>query len=475
MPRTSARTHLLPLALAVTAACAPKGDASTGGESEGTSNGPAESTGEPTTGHLELDCERPVDWSVRFGGPTSDTLQGLAVDPVGNIYVGLDLHNLGEGAPVHFGDFKIVPGELSELVLVKLTTDGEVVWVRHFGGPGDQYLEKLSLCGDGIVIKGRAEPGSLDLGGGPLAEGEFLGSLDGMGKHRWSRSVPTGDPDAYVLVADMACDAAENLVMTGSHRGSVDLGGGPLIPADLFDGFVARFNSTGEHVWSRDFGDRESRGVGITYTPTGNIALVISFDGTLDLGGGPASAAQGDVLLSRLDADGNHVWSTALGPSGLAAAVAVDSKGQVAVGGIFPDTMKLGAETYMNAFPDADEAIYGTLYDGFLALTDPNGSLQWSLHLDSKFEDDVYWLAFDAHDVLMTSGIAEKMFMLRAFAGPKLIWSWCTPELFQVEAALSPDDTVIVAPSNVVGEIDLGAGLLPGYGQSDVVIAKVRR
>ena len=433
-------------------------------------------TGEPTSGDDEpikppLDCERPVEWSVRFGGPTFDTVQALAVDPAGNIYVGLDLRNLGDSAPVSFGMFEVVPGDLSNIVVAKLTTDGEVAWVRQFGGPGDQFLWTLQYCGDGVVLHAQGDPGTVDLGGGPIAERVFLAALDGAGKLRWSHPVPTEDTDAWLLVTDMACDSAGNLVLTGSHHGVVDLGGGP---SNANDGFIARLDTHGAHLWSRDLGDPESRGFGIAMTPSGDIVVTASFEGTVDLGGGPFDGTDGDILVATLDGAGKHVWSQAFGPSGYPQSLAIDSTGHIVVGGDFLDELVLGAQTYTNVFPNAEDEVDGTLYDGFLAALAPGGELEWSIHLGSKYEDAVYRLMFDSHDTLMMSGLANDAYILRTFVNGKPGWSWCSSKLNQVHAALSGDNAVIIAPWGA-DELDLGPGATPGFGDSDVVIAKVRR
>ena len=63
------------------------------------------------------------------------------------------------------------------------------------------------------------------------------------------------------------------------------------------DGFIARLDTHGAHLWSRDLGDPESRGFGIAMTPSGDIVVTASFEGTVDLGGGPFDGTDGDILV----------------------------------------------------------------------------------------------------------------------------------------------------------------------------------
>lgn len=461
-------------ALLVMGACAPKPGAepsTTDGASDGGSSEPTSETGSDPV-EPPMDCERPAAWARHFGGPTSDSVQGLAVDPAGNIFVGLDLLNLGQSAPVQFGPFEIVPGDLSNIVLLKMSNAGEVAWVKQYGGPSGAYLWELGGCGDGVVIQAEAEPGTVDLGNGTIPERVFFASFDGAGALRWTHPVPTDSDEAWLLVVDMACDGDRNLVITGSHeRGSIDLGGGPLTTDD---GFVARFDDQGDYLWHRDFGAPGSRGFGVAYTPTGEIVVTAFVEGTVDLGGGPLTPDTGSTLLAKLDGDGEHVWSQRLGVGGYPYALAIDGAGRITVGGTFLDELTIGEQTYTNVYPDAIEEFEGTLFDGFLATTDPDGALQWSVHLGSKYEDDVAELMYDDDDVLLVGGVADDAFTVRAFVDAQPIWSWCSSRLYQVHAALSGTDAVIVAPWGG-GEPAFGDDGEPDPADPDVWIAKILR
>lgn len=61
---------------------------------------------------------------------------------------------------------------------------------------------------------------------------------------------------------------------------------------------------TGDHLWSKRFGDGAGQnGLGVAVDTDGNTLLYGSFDGTLDLGGPPLIG--GGVFVAKLDADGN--------------------------------------------------------------------------------------------------------------------------------------------------------------------------
>ncbi len=124
----------------------------------------------------------------------------------------------------------------------------------------------------------------------------------------------------------VALDAAGNIYVAGSFDGAIDLGGGPLTSAGDNDVFVAKLDAGGNHLWSKHFGSvGEDNGMGIAIDAAGNIVVLGGFTGTIDLGGGPL--VDGETFLAKLDATGGHLWSRAL-DSG-ASTMALDSAGDI--------------------------------------------------------------------------------------------------------------------------------------------------
>ena len=70
-------------------------------------------------------------------------------------------------------------------------------------------------------------------------------------EHVWSdRHGDTGTDGAY----GVAVDLGGRPIIVGSFEGTIDLGGGPLTSAGSTDIFVVLYNLFGEHVWSKRFG-----------------------------------------------------------------------------------------------------------------------------------------------------------------------------------------------------------------------------
>ena len=135
--------------------------------------------------------------------------------------------------------------------------------------------------------------------------GEDFGSdpPPGPSEETWSRSF--GDASTQRVNA-VAVDAMGAVFVTGSFSGTTDFGGGPLDAAgNDTDLFVAKYDTNGDHLWSRRFGD-SSRQSGLAIAVVTFFALVFFLTPTLLSGFGPRATtapAKGrgvEVLTGRL-------------------------------------------------------------------------------------------------------------------------------------------------------------------------------
>jgi hypothetical protein len=127
----------------------------------------------------------------------------------------------------------------------------------------------------------------------------------------------------------VAVDSQGNVFVTGWFVTTVDFGGGGLTSAGGQDIFLAKYSSAGAHLWSKRFGSTDTLmtteslecGRSLAVDSNGDVVVGGSFMGTVDFGGGSMTSA-GD--LGYLDgfvakfsgASGAHVWSKRLGSAG---------------------------------------------------------------------------------------------------------------------------------------------------------------
>jgi len=223
--------------------------------------------------------------------------------------------------------------------------------------------------GGATAIVGTIEE-KVDFGGGALSAEHtdaFVASFDATGKHVWSKSFGRTG-------FDVAHDRDGNVIVIGDlpTNATADLGGGPFKTGPIGPSFVAKYDAKGNHVWNKTF-DVDARGVAVD--SSGNIIVVGTFGSKVDFGGGPLLPAGtsslgrlSNVFAVKLDPKGNHTWSKRFGSgTTFADSVASDAAGNVIIAGRLMGAVDFGSG------PPAG----GTGWNLFVTKLGPGGEHLW--------------------------------------------------------------------------------------------------
>ncbi|HRI71586.1 MAG TPA: SBBP repeat-containing protein [Polyangium sp.] len=181
-------------------------------------------------------------------------------------------------------------------------------------------------------------------------------------------------------------DKSGNVIMAGAFGGTINFGGTTLTSAGGDDAFIAKFNSGGQLLWAKEYGDGKGQNIGGVGTDgNGNIYITGNFTGSINFGGGALTAAGTlftDVFVAKLTADGNHVWSKSFGDDEVqnSYGLAVDAASNVIIAGSFKKTIGFGGGT-LNAG--------GSFVDVFVAKFNGDGAHQWSRQYGVATSDQI--------------------------------------------------------------------------------------
>ncbi len=302
------------------------------------------------------------------------------------------------------------------------------------------------------------------------------------GEHLWSQRF--GDEN-YQNSLSVAIDPAGNVVVVGEFQGTVDFGGGKLTSAGNCDIFVAKFNSSGSHLWSQRFGDAagNQRDPQIAIDATGNVVVAGWFDNTVDFGGGILTSAGGhDIFVAKFAPDGSYFWSKDFGDGydQWATGVAIDAAGNVVVPGGFQGTVNFGGGELTSAGD----------FDIFVVKFTSDGSYLWS----KSFGDTLYQrptnIAIDAArnvvltgyfdgtvdfggDSLESKGYSD-IFMAKFASDGSHLWSnsFGDKHLQFPEGVAMDHSGNIVLTGGFTGTVDFGGGTLTSAGDFDIFVVK---
>ena len=483
---------------------------SSGGDTSTTTTGDGTDTGgTTTTGGVEL-CEEPMEvpgGEAHFGGPSTEYLLGFEVDSQGARWAG----------GYFFGDINLDPngdapksqvGSGGNMWLHKVNADGELEFAYAWPGIDGYHSYVQSVVvdeSDAAYVVGHFvgtidfDPGpGVDLhtasgGGGPL-DG-FMMKFAADGTYEWGTSWGGAQNTTAFDIARDPADGA--LLVTGYFAGTADFdpGDGQATATasgsgNGTDGYLLKLDPDGNYVWSETWG---AGGVIYSYDvavgPDSSVAVSGTLADTVDLDPGEGeqlytSKGQGDTFVARFEGDGAWSWAFGVGGEGWdnANAVAVDSQGDVYVGGGFTS-----AVVDFDPGPDVAELTNLGSYDIFLLRILNDGELVSAQHFASDGHDNLWSLAVDCDDSLTLGGHFNNSidldpgdgtamhtskgnadaFAVRLDVDGAHVWSstWGGSAYDQAGALAIGDERMI----NVAGRFTESADLEPGDGESLVL------
>ena len=286
-------------------------------------------------------------WATYYGGSGSDYGFGVKVDGAGNVYMtGYTSSTDSIASP---GSYQTTMNGTTDAFIVKFNASGVRLWGSYYGGVFfDQGMNiafdatnNVYLAGYTVSTTNIASPGAYQTTYGGGGSDAFLAKFSSSGAFQWGTYLGGVNEEGNM---DIASDTSGNVVLAGytaspsgiSTPGSFQntYGGGQ-------DAYIAKFNGSGNLLWSTYYGGVNLEyGFGIAVGP-GNVIYLggQTFSPTGIASGGfqntPGGGGLADAFLVKFDSNGNRIWGTYYGGSGTEEGndVAVNSYGDVFLAG----------------------------------------------------------------------------------------------------------------------------------------------
>ena len=210
-----------------------------------------------------------------------------------------------------------------------------------------------------------------------------------------------GDESSGLRVVD---DASGNIYAAGvfknTHSGFGLTADATFGPADIF---LVKYNSSGALLWSRSIGSAYNDTLtGMEIGNDGNLYLLGQFSGVCNFGGNVLTAnLLNDGFLSKWDASGNQVWTISFGGSvadfpDKAEDIALDNANNIYVTGSF-------FGVFNTSVSGINMTSLGG-YDAFLIKINSAGALQWMRQSGGDYTDYGYYVEADQSGNIYTYG-----------------------------------------------------------------------
>jgi hypothetical protein len=270
-------------------------------------------------------------------------------------------------------DFEISQLYSSELLHFREPVlPGGTAWVKNVGTTNSDYINSGVVSGSNIYI------------GGSSGSALYVQKLDSSGVPVLGQSWPKLSSNAGGAKAIMS-DSQGNIIVGGYFYNSIDLGSGieKVATGGIADAdaFLVKYNSNGQHIWSKTFGSANGSAFlgdetvsSISIDAQGDILVTGGFHGgSMTIDGitiYPYDSNGRDVFVAKFSAGGSLLWLkafTASGSDDIGNSITSDSSTNVYITGKFSGNMNIGSTT-----------LNGLASDIFVVKLSSSGNFIWS-------------------------------------------------------------------------------------------------
>ncbi len=356
-----------------------------------------------------------LEWGTYFGGPDNDIAADLARDKYDDIYmVGstsstTNIATTGAYETVYQGGSSSQGGDA---FFSKWNSDGDLLWATYYGGEridiamgvacdtsGYIYIGGHTNSVDGISTTGAYQE---DRSGVGIRRDAFIAKFDTAGVRIWATYFGGSRNEANSSFA-LTSDDSNHIYISGNTQSSdlptssgvhLENKVGSLSNHDIF---LAKFDTAGDLIWSTYYGGTDHEYIGaITTDDSDNVYLTghtksstgISTAGTYQ----EINAGNDDAFICKFSDDGNLIWGTYFGGSNQDFSYSIYyENNKIVIGG---STSSLDNIASANAH---QSTFGGSWDDGFIALFDDQGQLEWSTYYGGNNDDIISGVLISEH------------------------------------------------------------------------------
>lgn len=341
-----------------------------------------------------------LKWVKQAGSEGNDLSAGIVTDAAGNSFITGWFSDTAD-----FDGYKVVSRGSFDMFVAKYNASGIMQWVKHGGGAGDDYGNRIALTGDGGACIGGSFRGTFHLGGNQLTSlgnrDILLAGFSADGEVNWVKSAGgTGEDRAYGIFQD----AGGDYFITGFFSGTATFGDTELTSPAIISTYIAKMSNQENFQWvklgsgsANDF----ARGFDIETDGEGNILATGLFSGVIAFENRTLTATGGqydfDAYLIKLNPSGNLMWARNIGGNGIdqGTTLFVNRAGEIFLGGFYSQTCSFGDFSTESAGKS----------DVFAAKFNAGGDAEWVLSGGGPENDYAYGIVNDAAENIYLTGI----------------------------------------------------------------------
>jgi hypothetical protein len=354
-------------------------------------------------------------WAIRAGGAASEMVNGIALDPDGNICVTGIFYD-----SITFGDTTLECAVESDtliwhdIFIAKMDAGGNWLWAKRAGGIYSDDVGGIAIDGMGNIFLAGTFMDTVAFGDSVLTSyggcDIFAAKMDPDGNWLWANQagsieenteypfVPMGD-----FCLDLALDAGGNTYVSGAFVGTANFGDTSVSSAGEHDIFVGKLDPEGNWLWvSQAGGEHNNWGHKIIVDPADNIYIAGTYIENATFGDHILNAvitAYPQLFVAGLNSNGIWQWANQATAYDLISVggLALDDTNNLLLAGYFDGEASFGA-TIMISLGGSDV---------YLAKMDPDGNWLYTMQAGGLEDDQGTDVCVNGNEIFLTGSFSD--------------------------------------------------------------------
>lgn len=295
-----------------------------------------------------------IEWSKCYGGSSIDEANCIRqTADNGFIVAGLSYSN----------DWNVTINHGSaDYWIVKLDSDGNIVWQKSYGGTGDDEAESVDQTTDGgYIVVGYSNSNNGDVSGNHGDYDYWVIRLDADGNLLWEKSFGSLYSDFGRSVQQLSDG---NIIVAGYNG-----------PSGTHNYWILKLDDSGSELWTQSYGGT-NEDYALSILQTGDGGLIVGGDAVSSNGDVIGNHGGADEWILKLDANGSVQWKKCFGGSNSEQTLSLK---QSSDGGYFVAGFSMSN--------DGDVTGNNGAHDYWITKIDGNGNLIWQKPLGGSAID----------------------------------------------------------------------------------------
>lgn len=256
---------------------------------------------------IKINSTGTVQWQKTLSGSGTDVAYSSIALPDGGYIIAGATESTD-------GDITVENQGLMDLWIIKLNSNGDIVWQKSYGGSKFDHINYGNTIkatpGGGFIVAGITSSNDGDITNSYGKEDIWVVKFDSDGEMEWQKTLGGSLNDIATSIALSPEDGYIVAGYTQSTNGDITLNHGSN------DVWVVKLDVDGDIIWQRTYGGTgDDRAYIVNSAPNGG--YYVTGNSSASNGEGDVSNNNGwaDVWVLKLEENGNLIWQKSLGGS----------------------------------------------------------------------------------------------------------------------------------------------------------------